>query len=54
MDLGKALGSFLRRIEDLVYPRGINCLVCGDRRRTDPATCVCPGCLNTEHMKKYK
>ncbi|MBR4500622.1 MAG: ComF family protein [Clostridia bacterium] len=45
MDLGKALGSFLRRIEDLVYPRGINCLVCGDRRRTDPATCVCPGCL---------
>ena len=45
MDLGKALRIFLHWIEDLVYPRGINCLVCGDRRRTDPATGVCPGCL---------
>ena len=45
MDLRKALRGVLARIEDLVYPRGINCLVCGDRRRTDPATGVCPDCL---------
>ena len=45
MDLRKAPRDFLRWVEDLVYPRGINCLVCGDRRRTDPATGVCPGCL---------
>ena len=45
MDFRKALRGFLRWVEDLVYPRGINCLVCGDRRRTDPATGVCSGCL---------
>ncbi len=39
------LRRFLARAADLVYPRGVNCLVCGDHRRADPALCVCPSCL---------
>lgn len=45
MDIAGAARRFLKRGIDLIYPQGINCLICGDHRRTDPALCVCPSCL---------
>ena len=30
---------------NLLWPRGANCLVCGDPRRADPETGVCPACM---------
>ena len=45
MDVSQTARRFLRRCADLVYPQGINCLICGDHRRADPILCVCPACL---------
>ena len=30
---------------NLLWPRGANCLVCGDPRRADPETGGCPACM---------
>ena len=36
----------LRRLPDWLYPRGANCLCCGDPRRADPGDCLCEQCKN--------
>ena len=38
----KAFGLFL---EDVIWPRRLNCLGCGDPRRAQPDTGLCPACL---------
>ncbi len=45
MDAGQILRRLSRGFLDVIYPRGLNCLICGDPRRADPATGICPGCL---------
>ena len=39
------LRALAARLEDLIWPRRLNCIFCGDPRRTDRETGLCPDCL---------
>ena len=38
------LRALFARLEDLIWPRRLNCIFCGDPRRTDRETGLCPDC----------
>ncbi len=45
IDSGTIWNKLKRGILNLVYPQGVNCLVCGDPRRAVPGYGVCATCL---------
>ncbi|MBQ7455708.1 MAG: hypothetical protein IJS53_04630, partial [Clostridia bacterium] len=38
------LPRLIGRVGDLFFPRGAECLACGDPRRADTKFCLCPDC----------
>ena len=44
------LRAIAARLEDLIWPRRLNCIFCGDPRRTDRETGLCPDCEKALRM----
>lgn len=44
MNAGRLVRKGAARILDMLYPRGVCCLLCGDPRHADRRTCLCTDC----------
>ena len=52
MDPGAIRNILKQNVLDLLYPQGVNCIVCGDPRRTIPGYGVCESCLSELNQER--